>query len=87
MGLDKDLLYSDISTFSLGQKKFVATALSLCEKADIYIWDEPLNFIDIYLREEIKRLVTESDITLLFVEHDQAFGEAVADEEVILPLF
>ena len=87
MGLDKDLLYSDILTFSLGQKKFVATALSLCEKADIYIWDEPLNFIDVYLREEIKRLVTESDITLLFVEHDQAFGEAVADEEVILPLF
>lgn len=87
MGLDKDLLYSDISSFSLGQKKFVATALSLCEKADIYIWDEPLNFIDVYLREEIRRLVTESDITLLFVEHDQAFGEAVADREVILPLF
>lgn len=87
MGLDKDLLYSDISSFSLGQKKFVATALSLCETADIYIWDEPLNFIDVYLREEIRRLVTESDITLLFVEHDQAFGEAVADREVILPLF
>ena len=46
-----------------------------------------MNFIDIYLREEIKRLVTESDITLLFVEHDQAFGEDVADREVILPLF
>ncbi len=87
MGLDKELLSSDISTFSLGQKKFVATALSLCETADIYIWDEPLNFIDVYMRKEIERLVKESDITLIFVEHDQAFSEAVATREVILPLF
>lgn len=87
MGLSKDLLYSDISTFSLGQKKFVAIALSLCEKADIFIWDEPLNFMDIYLREEIKRLVKNSDITLLFVEHDEAFSQEVADRSVVLPRF
>ena len=32
----------------LGQKKFIMIALSLCEQADLYLWDEPLNYIDVY---------------------------------------
>lgn len=34
--------------FSAGQKKKVLLAKSLCEKAHLYVWDEPLNYIDIY---------------------------------------
>ena len=59
------------------------TALSLCEKADLYIWDEPLNYIDVYLRREIERLVKNSEITMLFVEHDSAFAREVADYEFV----
>ena len=59
-------------------------ALSLCESADLYIWDEPLNYIDVYMRKEIERLVKENDITLLFVEHDRSFAEAVATSSVSL---
>jgi lincosamide and streptogramin A transport system ATP-binding/permease protein len=55
-------------------------ALSLCEQADIFLWDEPLNYIDVYMRKEIERLIKNSDVTMLFVEHDRAFVEAVADE-------
>ncbi|MCR5616910.1 MAG: ATP-binding cassette domain-containing protein [Clostridiales bacterium] len=80
MGFDQGLLTSDCSTLSLGQKKCVMIALSLCEKADIYLWDEPLNYVDIYMRKEIERLVKNSDITLIFVEHDNAFSEEIADE-------
>ena len=84
MGFDPEMLKRDASTLSLGQKKCVMIALSLCEQADLYIWDEPLNYIDIYMRKEIERLVRDSDITLLFVEHDKAFCEAVADREIVL---
>jgi lincosamide and streptogramin A transport system ATP-binding/permease protein len=57
-------------------------ALSLCEHADLYLWDEPLNYIDVYMRREIERLVKNNNVTMLFVEHDRTFSEAVADMEV-----
>ncbi|MBO4637436.1 MAG: ABC-F family ATP-binding cassette domain-containing protein [Clostridiales bacterium] len=84
MGFDKGMLERSCDTLSLGQKKCVMIALSLCRSADIYLWDEPLNYVDIYMRKEIERLVSGSDITLLFVEHDNAFAEAVADENIVI---
>ena len=83
MGFTKEMLYRDVDALSLGQKKFVMLALSLCEQADVYLWDEPLNYIDVYMRKEIERLVKESDVTMLFVEHDSAFAEAVADDKYL----
>ena len=84
MGFTKEMLYRDVSALSLGQKKFVMIALSLCEHADLYLWDEPLNYIDVYLRQEIERLVKCNNVTMLFVEHDRTFSEAVADSEVTM---
>ena len=34
--------------FSAGQKKKVLLAKSLCQSAHLYLWDEPLNYIDIF---------------------------------------
>ncbi len=84
MGFNGEMLYRDVSALSLGQKKSVMIALSLCEQADLYLWDEPLNYIDVYMRQEIERLVKDSEITLLFVEHDRSFAQAVSDREVLL---
>lgn len=78
MGFDGNMLLRDTSTLSLGQKKCVMIALSLCEHADIYLWDEPLNYIDVYMRQEIERLVKNSNITMLFVEHDRSFIDNVS---------
>lgn len=44
----------DLSDFSGGQKKKVLIAKSLCEKAHLHIWDEPLNFIDVLSRMQIE---------------------------------
>jgi len=43
----------DLSTFSGGQKKKVLIAKSLSERAHLYIWDEPLNFIDVISRMQL----------------------------------
>ncbi|MQH43668.1 ABC-F family ATP-binding cassette domain-containing protein, partial [Escherichia coli] len=59
--------------FSAGQKKKVLIAKSLCESAHLYIWDEPLNYIDIFSRIQIEKMILEYCPTLLFVEHDDAF--------------
>ncbi|NLO46864.1 MAG: ABC-F type ribosomal protection protein [Clostridiales bacterium] len=68
----------DMSDFSGGQKKKVLIAKSLCEKAHLYIWDEPLNYIDVLSRMQIEDLLLSYKPTLLFVEHDSAFCEKIA---------
>lgn len=83
-GFTRDMLERDVATLSLGQKKCVLIALSLCEHADIYIWDEPLNYVDVYMRKEIERLISDSSVTMLFVEHDRSFTEKIADQTIEL---
>ncbi len=83
-GFEKSQFEGDISAFSQGQKKKVLIAASLCERAHIYIWDEPLNYIDIFSRIQIEKLICEFKPTMLFVEHDAAFRRAVATKTVKL---
>ena len=68
----------DMSEFSMGQKKKVLLARSLCQRANLYIWDEPLNYIDVISRLQIETLILEYKPTMLFVEHDEAFVNDIA---------
>ncbi len=74
----------DIRDFSEGQKKKVLIAKSLCEKAHLYVWDEPLNFIDIYSRMQIEELISTFSPTMILVEHDAAFRDKTATKTVKL---
>nr|WP_319487537.1 Lsa family ABC-F type ribosomal protection protein [uncultured Caproiciproducens sp.] len=74
----------DIDDFSGGQKKKVLIAKSLCERAHLYIWDEPLNYIDVLSRIQIEELILQYHPTMLFVEHDSSFVDAVATGRVNL---
>lgn len=84
LGFDRVMFEKDMSDFSEGQKKKVLIAKSLCEKAHLYIWDEPLNFIDIYSRMQIEGLILEYCPTMVLVEHDRAFRERVGTRTVAL---
>lgn len=74
----------DMRDFSAGQKKKVLLARSLCERAHLYIWDEPLNYIDILSRIQIEDLLLAYRPTMIFVEHDQAFCDKIATKIVKL---
>lgn len=74
----------DLSDFSGGQKKKVLIAKSLCEKTHLYLWDEPLNFIDVISRMQIEELLLEYTPTILFVEHDSEFCKNIATKMVEL---
>lgn len=78
MDFERVQFEKDLAELSGGQKKKVLLAKSLCEQAHLYIWDEPLNFIDLYSRMQIEALIREFAPAMLFVEHDRAFREAVA---------
>lgn len=64
--------------YSLGQKKKVLIAASLCEQAHLYIWDEPMNYIDIFSRRQIMELIQRYSPTMLLVEHDRDFAHHAA---------
>lgn len=74
----------EMEYFSEGQKKKVLLAKSFCEQAHLYIWDEPLNFIDIFSRMQIEDLISRHKLTMIFVEHDAAFTEKIASKEIDL---
>lgn len=78
LDFDRIQFEKDMKEFSGGQKKKVLIAKSLCEQAHLYVWDEPLNFIDVYSRLQIEKLIEEFSPTMLFVEHDLAFRDAIA---------
>lgn len=59
-------------------------SISLATQAHLYIWDEPLNYIDIFSRIQIEKLILEYQPTLLFVEHDKAFQKKVATKIIDL---
>lgn len=74
----------DMADFSAGQKKKVLIARSLCERAHVHVWDEPLNYIDVISRMQIEELLLEYAPTLLFVEHDSEFCSNIATKLVEL---
>lgn len=74
----------NIQDFSGGQKKKVLIAKSLCERAHLLIWDEPLNFIDVLSRMQIETLLLEYAPTILFVEHDSVFCDNVATKVILV---
>ena len=79
-----DSFGKDLSAFSDGQKKKVALAASLAVPAHLYIWDEPLNYIDLVSRMLLEELIARFCPTILFVEHDAAFCANVATKTVCL---
>ncbi len=70
--------------YSEGQKKKILLATSLLTPAHLYIWDEPLNYIDIFSRMQIEKLLLEYQPTMLFVEHDIRFCEKIATKTINL---
>ncbi|MBS7239823.1 MAG: ABC-F family ATP-binding cassette domain-containing protein, partial [Acetatifactor sp.] len=73
-----------LEELSEGQKKKVLLAASLLTPAHLYIWDEPLNYIDIFSRMQLENLILQYQPTMLLVEHDKVFGEKVATKVVDL---
>ncbi|NLW92550.1 MAG: ABC-F type ribosomal protection protein [Syntrophomonadaceae bacterium] len=84
LDFSRDMFDMDIKNFSDGQKKKVMIARSLCESAHLYIWDEPLNYIDVISRMQIEDLLRYHKPTLLFIEHDQAFCDNIATRTILL---
>ena len=79
LGFDKNDFSTNIKDMSQGQKKKILIAKSLSEKAHLYIWDEPLNYLDIFSRIQLEELLDTYKPTMIFVEHDISFQNKIAN--------
>ena len=77
LDLDRAQFEKPFADYSEGQKKKVLLAASLLTPAHLYIWDEPLNYIDVFSRMQIETLLTAYQPTLLFAEHDVRFRSQI----------
>ena len=71
-----------LEEFSEGQKKKVLIAASLMTPAHMYLWDEPLNYIDVFTRMQIEELLLAYKPTMILVDHDIRFREKIATRVV-----
>ncbi len=77
LGFERAAFDEDLKDLSMGQKRKVSLARSLCEPASLYIWDEPLNYLDVITRKQIQDLILRKQPSMLIIDHDEAFIEAV----------
>lgn len=84
LDFSREQFEKDMASFSAGQKKKVLLARSLCQRAHLYIWDEPLNYVDVLSRMQIERLIIQFRPTMILSEHDQMFLSHVGAR--VLPL-
>lgn len=78
MDMEREQFAKAMENFSEGQKKKVLIAASLITPAHVYIWDEPLNYIDVFSRMQIEELLLKFEPTMILVDHDARFQEKVA---------
>ncbi|GAB2022642.1 ABC-F type ribosomal protection protein Lsa(A) [Pseudolactococcus yaeyamensis] len=87
LGMARTVFHQKIEDMSMGQQKKVELAKSLSQSAELFIWDEPLNYLDVFNHEQIETLLQTVKPALIVVEHDVTFVKNVADQVIELTPF
>lgn len=80
LGFKEINIDNKLDNLSDGGKRKILIASSLASSAEVYLWDEPLNFIDIPSKLKLENLILTYKPTLIFVEHDRNFIDKVATD-------
>ncbi len=84
LGFEREQFEKDLADFSMGQKKKALLAASLCQRAQLYLWDEPLNYVDLLSRVQLEQLILRFKPSMVLIEHDKSFAQNVATDTLIL---
>jgi ATPase components of ABC transporters with duplicated ATPase domains len=58
--------------------------MSLSQEANLYFWDEPLNYLDVITRQQIIDAIQKQKPTMMLIDHDQDLIDSVATQKVFL---
>lgn len=83
MGLTTELLMRPLKTLSFGEQIKVKLAAPILLGREFLILDEPLNHLDLPMREMLEATLSEYEGTLLLVSHDVYFLEKVCDRVLL----
>ena len=85
LGFKEDRIGQPVSQLSGGWQTRCELACALTQYADVLLLDEPTNFLDllsiIWLQDYINSM---TNTTILITTHDRDFGDAVAEELILL---
>ena len=73
-----------LETLSSGELKKVDIARTLSEQHQILFLDEPLNYMDVQFKAQLETALSDEKLTFMFVEHNEEFGEQVANRIIDL---
>ena len=75
------LLERNLDQLSGGELQRVAICATLLKQADVYFFDEPSSYLDIYERMRIVRIIQElsESARVIVIEHDLAVLDVIAD--------
>ncbi len=78
--LPEDFEERPLETLSSGERKKVDIARALSENHQVLFLDEPLNYMDVYFKAQLEAALSGEELTLIFVEHNEEFGERIANK-------
>lgn len=80
LGID-NILDRDVAKLSGGELQRVAIAATMLKDADVYFFDEPSSYLDIYQRLKVAKVVQElsEEKQVVVIEHDLAIMDFLAD--------
>lgn len=84
LGIERTVFNNRIENMSMGQRKRVELAKSLATPAELFIWDEPLNYLDVFNHKQLEEVIQSIQPTMLIVEHDTTFLKNVATKIIQL---
>lgn len=84
LGVSRKVFTQSIEKMSSSQKKRVELAKSLLTLAHVFLWDEPLNYLDVFNQKQIEDLILEEKPAMVIIEHDQTFLDNIGAKQVAL---
>ncbi|MCI1890984.1 MAG: ATP-binding cassette domain-containing protein [Schleiferilactobacillus harbinensis] len=84
MGMPRPRFLVPVQKWSMGEKKKLLLAYALQRPGNVLIWDEPTNYLDVDTRDQLLAGVQKSDATMIIIDHDRQFTDAVCNRQLAL---
>ena len=80
LGFSQQMYSLQVGCLSGGQKNRLALARTLLTHSDLYLFDEPTNFLDLQGTEWLENYLVEAEASMIIISHDRYFLNKVTTD-------